>query len=187
MGLIVSGRSFNYPTAQPGPSSRPESDGIIAVEVDHVSQTLKATVRRGKIEPPDDVVLPEKATVLVTITRKTCRLPHLTLGEHRLRRRPMWRVGVSPGSAPPNSRSITSTCAGLPGDSQAATTSSSRSGLIATSNSRSTPNLTRGFETFLMSKQNLRGLSPRTNHIWRLISSGEMLLQLPHDFSPRRV
>ena len=47
-------------------------------------QTLKATVRRGKIELLDDVVLPEKATVLVTIMEDL--LPaDLTLGEHLAR------------------------------------------------------------------------------------------------------
>jgi len=47
-------------------------------------QTLKATVRQGKIELLDDVVLPEKATILVTIMEDLSPAD-LTLGEHLTR------------------------------------------------------------------------------------------------------
>jgi hypothetical protein len=47
-------------------------------------QTLKATVRRGKIELLDDVTLPERATVLVTIMEDLSPAD-LTLGEHLTR------------------------------------------------------------------------------------------------------
>jgi hypothetical protein len=47
-------------------------------------QTLKATVRRGKIELLDDVTLPEKATVLVTVLEDLSPAD-LTLGEHLTR------------------------------------------------------------------------------------------------------
>ncbi len=46
--------------------------------------TLKATVRRGKIELLDDVALPEQATVLVTIMEDLSPAD-LTLGEHLTR------------------------------------------------------------------------------------------------------
>ncbi len=47
-------------------------------------QTLKATVRRGKIELLDDVVLPEQATLLVTIMEDLSPAD-MTLGEHLTR------------------------------------------------------------------------------------------------------
>jgi len=47
-------------------------------------QTLKATVRRGKIELLDDVTLPEKAAVLVTIMEDLSPAD-LTLSEHLTR------------------------------------------------------------------------------------------------------
>jgi hypothetical protein len=47
-------------------------------------QTLKATVRRGRIELVDDVTLPEKAALLVTIMEEVSP-EALTLGEHLTR------------------------------------------------------------------------------------------------------
>ncbi len=47
-------------------------------------QTLKATVHRGRIELVDDVTLPEKATLLVTIMEEVSP-EALTLGEHLTR------------------------------------------------------------------------------------------------------
>jgi hypothetical protein len=44
-------------------------------------QTIKATVRKGKIELLEEIALPENATLLVTVLEND-ELDKLTLGEH---------------------------------------------------------------------------------------------------------